>query len=346
MKRLLVTTAGGSGVYPTIEAVKSSRYEVALTLVDGSELAGALYEVKEGAVVPFVDDGRYFCVMERLIRERKIEYLMAPLDEELLLLSRHRAWLEGLGVKALLPDEEGMRATWDKIETYRRLGDMMPESYILGEVDDPKALYERLEGRVLLKPALSRGGRGIVVPEDEEEFLFYFRRFKRKKVPYLIQKLVEGREYNITTLHEPNGRLVYALARWKFEGRLIKSGSKASVLLENPRVEAFALKTLARLGLESGFNNVEVIENEEGIYLIEVNGGRIAAQDMNIVKAGVNYIDLMFDILDGRPVETPKVAYGMCNLKTSRDIWVHYDEIEKMRERYRENLDRCGPSGR
>lgn len=346
MINLLITTAGGSGIYPSIEAVKSSKYKerIKLVLVDASSIAGALYEVDRSYIVPMVDQEEFFCVLEEIIQKERIGYMLSFLDEELNFLSTKLDAIADLGVKTLIPNHTSLMQSWNKIETFKVCGEYMPKSFILDAELDLEGVWEELGGELLLKPATGRGGRDIVLPEDFEEFAFFAGRFLRQKREYLIQKLVKGKEYNITSLHDKNGEVVYAIPRWKFENRVIKSGSKASVIESNDAVVEFALRILKSMNLEYGFNNVEVIQNEEGIFLLEVNAGRIAAQDMNIVKAGVNYIDIFLDIVDGKKVQKPKPKLGVCNIKTARDIWVDFKDIEKKVVEYEESFDRCRTS--
>ncbi|NPA10879.1 MAG: ATP-grasp domain-containing protein [Epsilonproteobacteria bacterium] len=334
---LLVTTAGGSGVYSVIESVKTSKHNINLVLIDGSELAGGLYEGYKSYKVPFVNSDEYLCVIKEIIKKENIEYMISLLDEELIYLSDKQ-----LPIKTLIPSKDALYKAWDKIETYHALKNYMSETCVLSGECDLRSVWKKRP--ILLKPALSRGGRGIVVPEDFEEFEFFAKRFIKKKIPYLVQKFVEGKEYNITTLHDKKGRVVYAIPRWKFETRLIKSGSKASVVVENNEVVEFALKVLEELGLNYGFNNVEVIQNEDGIYLLEINAGRIAAQDMNIVKSGVNIVDLFIDIVNGKKVDPVKVKPGMCNIKISKDIGVEFEEIQNVLKEYNENINNCRTS--
>jgi carbamoylphosphate synthase large subunit len=335
VKNLLVTTAGGSGIYPIIESVKSSKYNINLVLVDASEIAGALYEVDKSYIIPPVNDKNYLCVLEKILKKEKIEYFISLLDEELIFLADKK-----IPAKTLIPKKESLINTWDKIKTYKKAKKFFAKTWILSNEVDLREIWK--QNPILLKPALSRGGRGIIIPEDFEEFEFYAKRFIKKQIPYLIQKFVKGKEYNISTLHDKKGNLIYAISRWKFEKRVIKSGSKASVIEYNQKVIDFALDVLKELDLNYGFNNVEVIENSDGIFLLEVNGGRIAAQDMNIVKAGINVVDLFIDIVDEKEILPIKVNDGMCNIKTSRDIWVEFEKIEDKKRILDEYINSCG----
>ena len=347
MINLLVTTAGGSGIYSVIEAVKESKYkdQIKLTLVDANEIAGALYEVDNSYIIPTVNNENFFCVLKKIIKKEKINFMLSLLDEELIFLADKINELALLGVKTLIPKKSSLLNSWNKINTFKICKNFMPKTYILEKDIDLDKVWKELNGEILLKPAMNRGGRGIIIPEDLEELKFFANKFLKKSIPYLIQKLIKGKEYNITSLHTDKGELVYAIARWKFEKRLIKSGSKASIIENNKDVVEFALNVLKRMDLCYGFNNVEVIESEDGIFLLEVNAGRIAAQDMNILKANVNFIDLFIDIMNNTPFKKPEVKYGVCNIKTSRDIWVEYHQIDKKLKEYNENIDSCSTSG-
>ena len=346
MINLLATTAGGSGIYSVIEAVKSSKYKdkIKLVLVDANSIAGALYEVERSYIVPTVNKKEFFCVLKKIIKKENINYMLSLLDEELNFLSTKIDEIKQLGVKTLIPNHTSLLNSWNKIETFKRCNEYMPKSFILDSSIDLRRIWNELDGKVILKPAIGRGGRDIILPEDFEEFEFFTKKFIKKQTKYLIQKFIKGKEYNITSLHNKNGEVVYAISRWKFEDRIIKSGSKASVIEENDSAIEFALSILKKMNLEYGFNNVEVIQNSDGIFLLEVNGGRIAAQDMNIVKAGVNYIDFFIDIVDNKEIKKPKIKFGVCNIKTLRDIWVDFDDITKKVLEYEENFNSCSSS--
>jgi len=346
MINLLITTAGGSGIYPSIEAVKNSKYKdkIKLVLVDASSIAGALYEVDKSYLVPMVNQKEFFCVLKKIIKRENINYMLSFLDEELNFLSTKIDEIEQLGVKTLIPNHTSLLNSWNKIDTFKVCKEYMPKSFILDSNLDLQDVWNELKGEVILKPSTGRGGRDIILPEDFEEFEFFAKKFLKKQTGYLIQKLIKGKEYNIASLHNKNGEVVYAISRWKFENRIIKSGSKASVIEDNSSVVEFALNILKKMNLEYGFNNVEVIQNSDGIFLLEVNAGRIAAQDMNIVKAGVNYIDLFIDIVDNNHIQKPKPKLGVCNIKTLRDIWVDFDNITKKVLEYEENFNSCSSS--
>jgi len=200
---LLITTAGGSGIYPFIEAVKESKYNINLILVDSSEIAGALNEVKKSYIIPQVNNKCYLKHLKAILKKENIDYLISLLDEELIYLSD-----KDIGVKTLIPSKKALIKSWDKIETFYCLKEYFSNTFVLSEKLDLKKIWNDMYGNLLLKPAQSRGGRGIIIPEDFEEFEFFAKRFLRKNTPYLIQEFIKGKEYNISTLHDKNGNLI------------------------------------------------------------------------------------------------------------------------------------------
>jgi len=146
----------------------------------------------------------------------------------------------------------------------------------------------------------------------------------------MIQEVVDGDEFNVTCLHDMEGKSVYSLSRRKFEKRKIKSTTTAAVIETQTDVVEQALAAIEVLKLKPGFNNVEIIRSRKDSkpYFIEVNGGRTAAQDMNVVAAGVNITDLMVDILRGESVEPiDDIQQGIASLKIRKDVIVNYSDI-------------------
>jgi len=222
--------------------------------------------------------------------------MTSGLDEEIPILAKNRALIEDKNCMLLSPSEQALKTALDKKETFHVLKDrvLQPKTFFLDGLVDYGKIYNELSGRVVIKITSSRGGRDIYFPDDVEEYEFYLRKAekmsKEQKREFMIQEVIEGDEYNITTLHDLEGKLIYSFSRRKFEKRKIKSTTTAAVIETQTDVVEQALAAIEVLKLKPGFNNVEVIcsRKDSKPYFIEVNGGRTAAQDMNVVAAGVN----------------------------------------------------------
>lgn len=338
---VLLTPGGGPGILAQLAALKSStRYACRTVLADSNPASGNLFlpEVDAAYRLPACDSADYLPTLLRLIVRERITVIYSGLDEEMPVLAHKRTALAEAGCGLLLPPAQALEVCLDKAASFRRLDGTvrMPRTWFVDDGFDADEVWRETDGRVVVKVAASRGGRHVYMPEDREEYDFVLGRLRRiagrEDLRFLAQQLIEGDEYNVSSLHDLDDRLIYAVSRRKFETRRMKSTTTAAVIQRNDAVIDQALAAVAGLGLTPGFNNAEIIVSaEDGLpYLIEVNGGRTAAQDMNLVAAGINLTDLLIDILRGEAV-TPfsHPADGKAILKIRKDVVVDYADIEQ-----------------
>ena len=332
----LLTPGGGPGLLAMIRSMKESRkYAVRVILADCNPASGNLFlpDVDAAYVVPPVTSDEYLPSLLRLIRRERISVFYSGLDEELPIVARNKALFAEHGCRVLVPSCESLQWALDKAVTFSKLNGVvdMPATYMVDERLDADAVWHRHGGDVLFKVASSRGGRGIYIPADHGEFRFYLEKTLGSGERFLLQERIRGTEYNVASLHTPSGELLYAVSRRKFENRDVKSTTMAACIEERRDVIDQALAAVSTMGLDHGFNNVECIVSgkDDRPYFIEINGGRMAAQDMNIVAAGVGVADLLFDILEGQPVSpVPHPEDGTAILKIRMDVVVNMREIE------------------
>lgn len=325
---VLLLSAGSPGDFTIIKGLKqSSRYNVTLHAADIDPLKGNLYlpEVDGAHIVPRYDGKGYWDVVFGLVKELGVEVIMDDLDEGLPNLASHEHDLEKLGCHIVLPDAEPLRICLDKILTSAHLWGVVqqPMTQMVGygsvwPKEAPKIL-KKYGGRCILKPIGLRGGRDVHLAESNEELIFYADHLSWHG-QFLIQEYIEGEEYNCSTLHDLNGRLIYAATRLKLETRLVKSNTIAAQVVDCPIVRDTALKAIEELGLDRGFNNVEIIVRDNVPYVIDVNGGRIAGQDMNLLASGINQAELYLDLALDVPVEPIEVPLGAISLKIKSDV--------------------------
>jgi carbamoyl-phosphate synthase large subunit len=338
----LCTCGGGPGILAQVAALRqSSKYAARVLLADFSPASGNLFlpEVDGHFRIPPCTAPDFIPALLRLIERERIDFLYSGLDEEIPVVAAHRAVLEAAGCRVLVPAPDALLAALDKARTEALLRGKvrMPRTVTLDTAFDADRAWTEFDGRVVIKVAASRGGRHVYIPEDREEYDYVLERVRRlmarESLVFLAQECIDGDEFNVTTLHDPAGREIYAFSRRKFETRKVKSTTTAAVVERNDAVIAEARKAVTHLGLIPGFNNVEIIvSHADGLpYMIEVNGGRTAAQDMNVVASGVLITDLMMDMLRGETV-TPvaHIPDGLASLKIRRDVIVPFASIEEV----------------
>ena len=335
--RLLYTGFGSPSTPAMLEALgRSSRYRAHIIATDMQPLAGNLYldQVAERYVVPEAGPGLEYvdAVCDLVGRERADVYL-STCEEEYIWIAQYRDRLERLGCRLLLPSYDALALSYDKRRTYRTLEERGYRFPLIPTVDAPVAgaaaeILDRFGGEAILKATDRSGAREVHLVDDAAELARRLDSARHRGVDCIVQRFLRGSEWNVSTLHDHDGRLLYAVPRRKIEDRPIKSSTLAAVIEDHDAIRAAAVEVVERLGLTPGFNNVELLELEGEPYLIEVNGGRIAAQDQNLVNAGINLADYFLDLVFEEPVE-PVTDYrrGLVSLKIRMDVITTVDAL-------------------
>jgi glutathione synthase/RimK-type ligase-like ATP-grasp enzyme len=337
---VLLTCGGGPGtIVHGIALKKAAGYDVRVVMADSNPASGNLFLpwVDARYRIPSYTSDDFVPALLRLIQREKVGLIYSGLDEELSILSRSASQFSKHGCSLLLPPADVLETALDKLACHDKLQQhiRMPGTWRLSNIHDVAALYNELDGRVILKVSASRGGRHIYMADSLKEFLCYVDLARRLECdcgqPFMIQEYIKGTEYNVSSLHDASGKLIYAVCRRKFENRLIKSSTTAAAIEKNDAVIAMALKSIDMLDLRPGFNNVEIIigDHDKQPYLLEINGGRTAAQDMNLLAAGINFSEMLIDITHGRNVAAVSHPQnGKAILKIRTDVVVDLEDID------------------
>lgn len=335
--RLLYTGFGSPSTPAMLDALgRSRRYRAHVIATDMQPLAGNLYlqDVERRYVVPEAGPSLDYvdAVCDLIVRERAEVYL-STCEEEYIWVARHRERLEALGCRLLLPPFDALAVSYDKRCTYQTLRQRGYPYPFIPTVERPTPgdaaeIVRSFDGQVILKATDRSGAREIHLVTDAGDLERRLTSAHQRGVDCIAQRFMQGREWNVSTLHDHGGRVVYAVPRRKIEDRPIKSSTLAAVIEDHALIRAAAIDVVERLGLTPGFNNVELLEVDGQPYLIEVNGGRIAAQDQNLVAAGINLADLFLDLSFGEPV-APVRSYqrGVVSLKVRVDVTTTLDQL-------------------
>src|SRR5690606_9177059 len=119
---ILVTGVGGPTPLGIAKSIRNSRLVSRIIGVDCSPLAPGLYNNKlfdRTYLVPHSEDERYWAVVERIVREERIDYAFVVPEREVL------AWSERQKVElpcpSLIPDLSVARVCYDKYLTAQAL---------------------------------------------------------------------------------------------------------------------------------------------------------------------------------------------------------------------------------
>lgn len=337
--RVLLTCGGGGGTPANLEGLaRSKKYDARIVAADSNPASGNLFlpEVDARYQVPECHLPEFIPAILSLIKREGIEYLYSGLDEEIVVLARHRTELEAAGCRMLIPDESALVTALDK-QAFNKVMEgriRVPRGVPLSENFDAKSFFAACDGKVIVKQASGHGGRMMDIPETLQEFEYLLERARRYSertgMGFLVQHFVEGVEWGVSTLHDGDRNLVYAVCRKKFDKVKIITNTVVAAIEENAEVIAQAVEAVQCARLDRGFNGIEtMVSHEDGLpYLLEINGGRSAAHDMNLVAAGINMMELMIDILRGERVEPiPHPPIGIVSLRTPRYIIVNRKDV-------------------
>ncbi len=335
----LLTPGGGPGILALAYSLKNSKkYKARLIMADSNPASGNMFleYVDECYQIPLCTDKNFISAIIKLVKLENIDYYYSGLDEEMPIIAKYKHLIAAEGCKLLLPSELSLNNAWSKLNTYKllkRSNIQMPKTVLLHNVDNIDEVFNNFGGVVVVKGSNSRGGRYIDIVDDIDKLRKAIQNSQsiasKIGMKFLLQEYIKGTEFNVSSLHSDKNIPIYAISRRKFENRMIKSTTNAAVIDFKENVINQALSAITAMNLFPGFNNVEIIvSSDDTPYLIEVNGGRTAAQDMNIVKSGINITDLFIDIVEGKnvkPIKHPK--NGLASLKIRSDVIVNYDDI-------------------
>ena len=210
--RVLVTGAGGPAGRAIAAQLKSRGVPVLGT--DIRELpAGAGVTV---VPVPPASDPDMVSALHRLVVQEGINLVIPTVSEELPQLAAFRAAF-GADVRVIIGDAGPVALANDKLFTAWQLhaaGVPVPRFGVPGDFADAGAAMAALGGPVVVKPRVSRGGRGVMVIDGREEV-----DWRHLPEGQIVQEFIPGAEYGPMVFGTPvrNGTAPFVVVVEKTE---------------------------------------------------------------------------------------------------------------------------------
>ena len=307
-KTVLVLCAGPLQ-RPAILAAKAMGHKV--IAMDGNPKAVGLAEADLALVVDIRDANQ---VLTALRHERLDGAMTLCTEVPLNALAAVNERFDLLGPRAEqirnVTDKGRMRAC------FQSFGAPSPRSIPCSDLEQARAAYRAIGGRVIVKPASGMGSRGITDLESDMALPdAFYRAMSFSQVPQvLLEEFVDGREFSIEALTW-NGRTEVVAITDK-----ITTGSPFWVEMghtqpttANPeaRTEIIAATILGiqALGLDWTATHTEVKLGPKGARLIEVGGrlgGDFITTHLTPLSTGVNIVEDTIRVCLG---ETPRLTY-------------------------------------
>lgn len=216
----------------------------------------------------------------------------------------------------LLPEEGAYRRLTDKgavLEAARNAGVPAPRVYPDTSVEGLKKALEETGGRLIAKPVLGSGGRGIRTVEEATSLPA--PRF------VLVERVPFGRKFDVGLLYGPRGDLRAAFAQEEL--RWFPCAKDASTIQESvwrPDLVSLARRVVESVGWR-GPAEVEFMEVDGVPWLMEVNTRYWGSLGL-AVAAGVDFPALHADLARGKDVSAPgRYAVGLrCRWSLPADL--------------------------
>jgi D-aspartate ligase len=243
--------------------------------------------------------------------------LVPCLDQSVLTLSEHRAFLEEHGFLIALPSADTVALLTDKAAFYpfaSENGFRIPETHLLYEESDVRRVAAEVTFPCVLKPPLSKSPRWLAEThlkafkaKTADELLRLYTRYAPFANPLIVQRWIPGSDrtlYSCNCYLDRNSEPQVVFVSRKLRQWPPQAGE--TCLGEECREDVVA-EEAARLLKRVGFSGLAYVEfkrdEESGDYfIIEPNVGRPTARSGLAEGTGVELLYTMYCDLVGRPL--------------------------------------------
>ena len=315
---LLLTCVGGELSPQVIRSVKASRrHDVKVIGVDTRPDAAGRHFVDHFATVPPGTNSRYVDMIGELAAKHNVDLILPTSDEEAVALSSARQRLETGGCRLACAAAAIVKAVSNKAEAYTlfaSLGLPVPAWESACSLEELEGAVEAMItscGEAVVKPAGSRGGRGVCVIrsdvrgarpyEDGHQHLLE----SAGQLPAVVMRRLVEPVYDIDMLAW-EGRPVRVVPRRRIDSALPTEGH---TIVGNPDLVQLGTELIKALGLTWLYDCDIMYDRDGRPGILEVNprpSGSIAVT----IAAGVPLIDDLISLAKGEPVPEVELPVG------------------------------------
>jgi carbamoyl-phosphate synthase large subunit len=313
MKRLLVTGAGGNASQNFVHSLRMSGEKFYVVGVDTAPIHVECSDLQARYLIPRCDDPAYVSVLNKIIKDEKIQLLHPQPDAEVAKISEIR---DHFACPVYLPSADVIRVCHDKTLTNQKLREYsvpVPRSIQIEDYQDlgQKFFEIKREGEVVwVRATAGAGSKGALPVKTYEQAANWIRYWEEMKglgpSNFMVAEFLPGSEFAFQSLwHE--SELVTSMARERLEyvfANLMVSGQSSSPsvarTVHREDVNTIAMNAIRALDPNPhGVYCVDLKENAHGIPCVtEINIGRFFTTSNFFSAAGLNmphmYVKLAF----------------------------------------------------
>ncbi len=281
-------------------------------------------------LLPYPSNGEHV-LLERLqqIHSRTpFDILIPCLDAELVNIISIQDELSAMGVKVLMPDVETLQLRdKDRLpDLAKQAGIKTPEVISITQA----GFFYNCHKEGWQYPLVVKGvyyDAGIARTPDEAAAIF--RKIAAEwGYPVLVQRYIEGEEFNLTALGDGQGNLTGSVMMRK---RAVTDKGKAwaGISIYDTQLRAAAEKLVKALDW-SGPLEIEMLRSRQGeYYLIEINP-RFPAWIYLSAAVGCNLPWALVQLLEGHEVNLPEPEIGKLFIRYAQETVISLEKFENM----------------
>jgi len=322
--KILIDAAGTATAISIIKGIqKQKKYKVDIITIDMNDLNAGRFLSNKFYKVPPATSSQFIEVILNICRKEKVDLFVPIIDLSFLELAKNAKKFENLGTLLLLASLKTIEITSDKKKTF--------EFFKKENIPTPQifSLNNGLKYPLFIKPRI--GGRASINAfkvKNERDLEFYL-----SKIPDpLLQEYIEGEEFTADCLNSLDGSVfIDCVIRKRLE---TKSGLsiKAEVLSFSlsQEIKKYVKIFSEKLRIPGAYNVQGFIKKDGRILFTEINP-RFAGTHAFTIEAGLNSIEYILDMMNGRSPEEIKqeisINYNLKMVRYWEEIFIDRNKV-------------------
>lgn len=224
MIRILVTGSGSAAATGFIHCLQKTDDRFFFVGTEANPMSSFLSSTDKTYMVPSYESEEYIPTLERIIKKEHIDFVWAPDQGAVQVLSKHR---DKLSASLFMPDKEIITLCFDKYATLGALEDRgipVPKTILLKAESDLKKAFASFGKQIWLREMSGWAGKGAFLASNLEEAQFWLK-FSHGWGHFTASEYLPGKGYGCDMLFH-KGKLIYL----QLKERLAYALAKASIV--------------------------------------------------------------------------------------------------------------------
>lgn len=258
MRSLLITGAGGAGIYPLWNFLKK-KYKIYFSDIDPLLIHPKIPD-KLKIKIPSAKNKNFLLKLKKIIKKYKIDLVVPTVDEEIIKICSNKL----LNSISFIPKKQFIKRTMDKyilIQELKKFDLQYPKTYLS---NNKNILFPK---KYIIKPRFGRGSKNIHIITKKNQIQNYLRLYNYQAKDVIVQEFIKGVEYTIFVGMDREENLVKILPFRIFK----KKGITISGQCHNSTYVINFIKKFCKYFKTNNAFNIQLILSKKNIYVIEVN---------------------------------------------------------------------------